>query len=164
MSDFYDMVLAGEQPNAAGIVERSAKELREGGAAAKPKQTLEGGAAGAAPVSTQTQQSENSNSSNPIVASPGVANLSGVMVLPSLNVKPRLWCRLTSSPNFHSIVKRQATDNSRRKFTTFQIKLAEPLQQIVGLRELITRNRARLKLLEANRTSFLNSLRRSLLN
>ena len=63
------------------------------------------------------------NSSNPFIAPPGVANLSGVMVLPSLNVKPRLWCRLTSSSNFHSIVIRQAIDNSRRKIFPFSTQL-----------------------------------------
>ena len=77
MSDFYDMVMDGINPNAAGIVERSARESREGGAAAKPQQTHEGGGASAAPVS---------NPSNLFVASSDVANLSGVMGLPSLNV------------------------------------------------------------------------------
>jgi hypothetical protein len=111
MSDFYDMVLSGEEPNAAGIVERSTKELREGGAAAKPKQTLEGGAAGAAPVSTQTQKSENSNSSNPIVASPGVANLSGVMGITSLNVGATPMVSSNVQPQFS--FERQTPSNGQ---------------------------------------------------
>ena len=54
MSDFYDMVLKGDNPNAAGINERSAREIREGGAAAGAKQIHEGGAASTAPVADQT--------------------------------------------------------------------------------------------------------------